>query len=98
MVIDIKAFNEQVYEFLNGLRSKDSSLRYTYRKSNYGGRLEEGYWFYGNKDYFAVSFWSGMDWKNRTPNISFTYSAKGEALLEVNVSDSDVKRNFLKSI
>lgn len=95
-MVDIRAFNEQVYEYLNKLKSSDSTLRYTYRKSNYGGRLEEGYWFYGNKEYFFVSFWSGMDWKNRTPNIAFAYNSKGEALLEVNVSDSDVKRRFVE--
>lgn len=95
-MVNIKDFNEQVYELLNRLRSKDPTLRYTYRKSNYGGRLEEGFWFYGNNDYFAISFWSGMDWSNRTPNIIFSYSSTGEALIEVHVSDSDKKREFVE--
>src|SRR5687768_1028128 len=95
-MVDIKAFNNEVYDFLNEMRTRDTSLRYTYRKSNYGGRLEDGFWFYGNNDYLTISFWSGMDWKNRTPNIAFSFTSRGEALLEVNVSDSDRKREFVE--
>lgn len=95
MSVNIKEFNTQAYHFLNELRQKHSDLRYTYRKSNYGGRLEEGFWFYGNDDYFCISFWTGMDWKNRTPNISFFFLSNGEAQLQINVSDSDKKREFV---
>lgn len=95
MNVNIREFNQEVYEYLNHLRERTSDLRYTYRKSNYGGRLEEGFWFYGNENYFCISFWSGMDWKNRTPNISFVYLQNGEARLEINVSDSDKKRQFV---
>ena len=96
MSINIKEFHSQAYHFLNRLRENQSGLRYTYRKSNYGSRLEAGYWFYGNDDYFCVSFWSGMDWKNRTPNISFFLFPNGEAQLQINVSDSDKKRKFVE--
>jgi predicted ATPase len=96
MNVNIREFNQDVYEYLNHLRERKSDLRYTYRKSNYGGRLEEGFWFYGNENYFCISFWSGMDWKNRTPNISFVYLQNGEARLEINVSDSDKKRQFVE--
>ncbi|HSC54470.1 MAG TPA: AAA family ATPase [Phnomibacter sp.] len=96
MSVNIKEFNSQAYHFLNGLRERQSGLRYTYRKSNYGGRLDEGFWFYGNDDYFCISFWTGMDWKNRTPNISFFFYSNGEAQLQINVSDSDKKREFVE--
>ena len=96
MSVNIKEFNNQVYNFLNSLRAIQTDLRYTYRKSNYGGRLEDGFWFYGNDDYFCISFWSGMDWKNRTPNISFFFLSNGEARLEINVSDSDKKKEFIE--
>lgn len=96
MRVNIKEFHTKTYEFLKELRETHSDLRYTYRKSNYGGRLEDGYWFYGTDDYFCISFWSGMDWKNRTPNISFFFLANGSALLEINVSDSDKKREFVE--
>jgi predicted ATPase len=96
MSVNIKDFHSQAYHFLNDLRVHQSDLRYTYRKSNYGGRLEDGFWFYGNDDYFCISFWTGMDWKNRTPNISFFFLSNGEAQLQINVSDSDKKREFVE--
>lgn len=96
-MINIKSLNSQILHYLEDLRhSRDTNLRYTFRKSNYGGRLEEGYWFYGNDNYLSVSFWSGMDWKNRTPNISFIITSEGQAKLEINVSDSDDKRRFVE--
>jgi predicted ATP-binding protein involved in virulence len=95
-MINIKSLNSQILHYLEDLSHyKGNDLRYTLRKSNYGGRLEEGYWFYGNDNYLSVSFWSGMDWKNRTPNISFTITSEGRAKLEINVSDSDDKRRFV---
>ncbi len=96
MSVNIKNFHSQVLTFLSQLRESNPDLRYTYRKSNYGGRLEDGYWFYGNDGYFCISFWTGMDWKNRTPNISFVFQSNGEAFLQVNVSDSDKKREFVE--
>jgi predicted ATPase len=91
-MIKIIFLNELFYHFL-----ERTNLTYSYRKSNYGGRLDQGYWFYGNETYLAVSFWSGMDWKNRTPNIIFVVTQTGNAYLEINVSDSDRKRDFVKS-
>lgn len=89
-MINIIELSEQVYQYLN-----DTELTYSYRKSNYQGRLDQGFWFYGNENYLAVSFWSGMDWKNRTPNIVFIITSSGTVYLEINVSDSDLKRQFV---
>ncbi|KLT63926.1 AAA family ATPase [Pedobacter sp. BMA] len=89
-MIDILELNEAVFRALDR-----TDLTYTYRKSNTASRLEQGYWFYGNENYFAISFWSGMDWKNRTPNIIFVVTYNGFVYLEINVSDSDRKREFV---
>lgn len=93
--INIIELNSRFDEFLQNRRSLNKDLTFTYRKSNYGGRLDEGYWFYGNEYYLAISFWSGMDWKNRTPNIIFCVRNNGDIWLEINVSDSDRKRLFV---
>ncbi|WP_289044078.1 AAA family ATPase [uncultured Olleya sp.] len=95
-MVNIREFHTEVYNYLKGLRQKESSLRYTYRKSNYGGRLDEGFWFYGNNDYLCISFWTGMDWKNRTPNIAWFFMSNGNCQLEVNVSDSNDKSHFVE--
>ncbi|MDF2432171.1 MAG: hypothetical protein JWP44_1802, partial [Mucilaginibacter sp.] len=89
-MIDIIELNERVFQFLY-----DKNLTYTYRKSNYASRLDQGYWFYGNEAYMAISFWSGMDWKNRTPNIIYVVTQNGNIYLEISVSDSDRKREFV---
>lgn len=90
-MINIVELNEEVYQYLI-----DTELTYSYRKSNYQGRLDQGLWFYGNETYLAISFWSGMDWKNRTPNIVFIITSSGTVYLEISVSDSDLKKQFVQ--
>jgi hypothetical protein len=88
--------HNNVYELLMQMHRNNPDLRFTFRKSNRYGRLEKGYWFHGDDYYVTLSFWSGMDWKNRTPTIVFTILVRsGETYLEINTSDSDEKRRFL---
>lgn len=76
--------------------SRKPSFYFTFRMSNRGNMLEKGYLFDGDEWHLAVSFWTGMDWRNKTPNISFIILFKtGETYLEINVSDSDKKREFI---
>jgi AAA15 family ATPase/GTPase len=91
---DIIEIHEEVLTYLLGVREYQPDLRFSLRRTNREGRLEDGYWFYGNEYYVAISFWSGNDWKNRTPNIIFVILENGQTYLEVNVSDSPVKREF----
>lgn len=97
-MFDVTQVHEDVFsELMKWKNNEDPEMRFTFRRSNHAARMEEGYWFYGNENYLAVSFWTGMDWKNRTPNICFIISSDGEAYLEVNVSDSEKKRNFVST-
>lgn len=93
---NIVELHEALYRRLMELRNRKHNLNFTFRKSNHAGRLEEGYWFYGNENYLAVSFWTGMDWKNRTPNIIFIIDSNGNCSLEINVSDSSAKKEFVE--
>jgi hypothetical protein len=34
-------------------------------------RLNQGYWFIGDDNYLSISFYTGGDTKNKTPNITF---------------------------
>ncbi|MFH7005202.1 AAA family ATPase [Flavobacterium bizetiae] len=95
-MLDLVKVHDEIYLFLIEQRKKNSELRFTFRKSNHANRLEDGYWFYGNEGYLAISFWEGMDWKNRTPNISFIINNIGNCWLEVNVSDSILKKEFIE--
>jgi predicted ATPase len=93
---DIRKIHEQVYKVLIALNQQNDRFTFTFRKSNRAGKLEQGYWFYGTNYYLAVSFWSGMDWKNKTPNIYFVILNDGKTYLEIAVSDSDKKRDFIE--
>jgi len=79
MTNDIRKIHEDVYHFLMDKHNSEG-LNFGFRKSNRANRLEQGYWFYGNEFYLGVSFWTGMDWKNRTPNIFFCGRSKREFL------------------
>jgi predicted ATP-binding protein involved in virulence len=69
---------------------------FTLRKSDSNGRLSRGFWFHGNDNYLAVSFWSGTSWKNRTPNINFLIYPDGRTKLEIDTRDSIAKQLFVK--
>ncbi|EFK60141.1 AAA family ATPase [Sphingobacterium spiritivorum] len=95
-MLNVNIVQNEVYNLLIKHWQKDPSFRFTFRKSNRGSRLDKGYWFYGNEWYLAVSFWTGMDWKNKTPNIIFIiHLESGNTCLEINTSDSDEKRRFI---
>ncbi|UQB69940.1 AAA family ATPase [Epilithonimonas zeae] len=95
-MLDLVEVHEELYLYLLEQRKRNSELKFTFRKSNHANRLEEGYWFYGNENYLAISFWEGMDWKNRTPNICFIIDNEGKCTLEINVSDSTIKKEFIE--
>lgn len=93
----IEDLHEDIFVFLRDLAFKDSDFRFTIRKSDKENRLSKGYYFYGNDDYLAVSFWSGTNWKNKTPNIIFVILPYEDTVyLEISVSDSDEKEGFVK--
>lgn len=96
--------HNKIFAFLESERKTNSQLRFALRKSDLGFKLSEGYWFYGNEDYVAISFWSGFDWKNKTPSISLILKPKkNEYYLLLSFKDSDEKRKtfsnyFLESL
>ncbi|MBI5373521.1 MAG: AAA family ATPase [Sphingobacteriales bacterium] len=95
-MLNPQAIHNEVYDLLKKYWQNDPSFHFTFRKSNRDGRMDNGYWFYGNDEYLAVSFWTGIDWKNKTPNIIFVILLdSGDTYLEINTSDSDKKRRFI---
>jgi len=91
---NIAELHEQIYAHL----IKDESLRFTLRQVNRSGRLDAGYWFTGNEAYLAFSFWKGLDWKNKTPNIYFQVSIDGSASLNFVSYDNDAKVKFFSDV
>lgn len=88
-IIDI---HEAVFSFLTEYRrsrvAEGKNFHFSLRKSNQKNRLTDGFWFHGNENYLAVSFWSGMDWKNKTPNIFLRITKEGKTFLSISTKDS----------
>jgi AAA15 family ATPase/GTPase len=92
--IKIEEIHSIVLGILLNENKKDKSFRFVLRRTNRYNRLSLGYWFYGNEKYVALSFWAGMDWKNRTPSVSFIINKLGECSIEFNASDESEKYQF----
>nr|WP_294861595.1 AAA family ATPase [uncultured Fluviicola sp.] len=90
---NVKHLHDKVFLFLEGMRERENEfeqLRYTFRKDNFGGRLENGYWFFGDEKELIISFWKGENWFTKKPNISVKFEYDKELIfLEVTVE----KRN-----
>ncbi len=90
--------HEELFQFLESKRKQDKEFTYKLRSNNNNGRLDKGYWFFGNDNYIAISFWNGTDWKNKTPNIYLVFLPSGEVNLVFSGRDSSVKADFLQKL
>jgi predicted ATP-binding protein involved in virulence len=90
----IASKHEEILETLLQQRSIDGTLTFKFRSTNRYNRLKKGFWFYGNEDYIAISFWGGMDWRNKTPNI-YIYLDENQIKLQISVSDNEEKEKFI---
>jgi len=102
----IEKTHDQIYQHLLDQRTVNPDFYFTVRKRG-GARLEKGYWFLGNEDYIAVSFWSGSDTINKTANISFIMLPPKskflkrygcDAFIQLTARDSVTKSKFLQTI
>lgn len=91
---NIQEVHEKIYKHLMKKHKQDPNFRFATRLTNRYNRLEQGYWFHGNEHYLVVSFWTGTDWMNKTPNIMFVVTEE-EISLEISVWDSEIKREFV---
>jgi predicted ATP-binding protein involved in virulence len=87
----IHEIHSKVFNLLINEHEKNSQFLFTMRKSNRQRRLDKGYWFHGNENYLSVSFWSGMDWMNKTPNIQFRILKDNECSFIFSAKDSNFK-------
>lgn len=53
-------------------------------------RLNQGYWFIGDDNYLAISFYTGADTSNKTPNITFHMYLSDFYLGSINRSRSPI--------
>ena len=97
--MDIQQIHEEVFVYLHDLylkeKDKGNQFYFTLRKTNRYSRLENGYWFHGNEGYIALSFWSGFDYANKTPNLCYQIFAGGETRLVLVARDNEDKSKFI---
>jgi predicted ATPase len=95
---NIIEIHEHIYAHLI---NNHPTLRFTLRQIDRGERLSKGYWFTGNDNYLAFSFWEGTDWRNKTSNIFFSIDKDGTSWLNFVSNDDDEngkKSKFLKDV
>jgi hypothetical protein len=76
----------------------DPTFCFATRKSNRKNRLDEGYWFLGNEEYVQLSFWNGIDWKEKIYNIGFVVWHHKHFAIELVAQDSDNKKALMEEI
>ena len=105
--MSIEKIHENIYQRLMRIRQEDPSFYFMPRRKK-DARLKKGYWFLGNEDYLAVSFWTGTDTKNKTANISFIVvppkskflNMRGgcSSFVQLTARDSSIKTRFLEKM
>jgi predicted ATPase len=85
--MNIEQIHEDVYSLLATHHNRDRHFLFTLRTLNRKSRLDKGYWFLGDHNYLAVSFWSGNDQLTRMPRIAFAINVDGHTTLEFNSKD-----------
>lgn len=94
----IQKIHEDVLNFLLSYKEEHPDFTFGLRSKNNSNRLKKGYWFVGDENYLAITFWTGRDWKNRTPNLFFRIDKDGNCSFEISVADSQDKIGLAKRI
>jgi hypothetical protein len=94
----IVRLHEKILDHLLKLRKIEQNLYFVPRKINNQQRLDKGYWFIGNEYYLNLSFWNGMDWKEKIHNIGFVVLDDKHTYIELSAQDSDSKTAFLNEL
>lgn len=102
---EVSNIHELVFSNLYNRYKNDKSLLFTVRQKNNKGRLDNGYWFVGSNDYLITSFWSGKDWRNKTPNICLVFlpqnsydrrDGRGDCFIEIVSKSSKENTKFME--
>lgn len=90
--------HERVLQHLLSLRETNKDLFFVPRKINNKHRLEKGYWFIGGDGYVHLSFWNGMDTKEKIHTIGFVVHDDNTSKIELSAQDSPSKAKFLQKV
>lgn len=94
----MKSIHMTCFDVLRDKQKENPSLFFIPRKSNNGGKLDDGYLFIGNDKYMMVTFWDGNDKTEKIYNINFGITFEGAPYIELSSVDNDEKAVHLKNI
>lgn len=90
----MQQIHQEVFDLLMKYHNKNKNFLFTFRKINRAEKLDKGYWFLGNDDYLAVSFWTGTDWISKTPRVYFKIKKDGTSSLELRHADTESHSDY----
>ena len=96
--MDIQDIHEKVFQFLVEKYEVDNDVRFMLRSINKYGRLENGYWFYGNDNTVYISFWDAWDEKANILNIYFQIDIEGNCKLVMSEATNAEKVKLLSEL
>ena len=101
---DFQSIHEEIFDFLQNWSNKSRTSEseetnpYFYMRNQRDERFKKGYWFPGNEDYLAISFWAGGDSQNMTPNVYFEIHKKNGVRVIIVAKDSVEKRTYFEGL
>lgn len=99
---EIPVLHDKIFDFLNSWSENSSSdvvNKFFYLRTRNDERFKKGYWFPGDENFIAVSFWTGGDALNRSPNIFLRIDTKvGGVQVHVVARDSESKRKYFEKL
>lgn len=94
----IASIHQKILDRFIQIRQREPLFYFAPRKINNKNRLDEGYWFLGNERYVHISFWNGVDWKQKIHNIGFVVWDDKRFAIELVAQDNAAKRPLMMAI
>jgi hypothetical protein len=87
-----------LFEWSKRARQENLFNPFFYLRTLEDERFKQGYWFPGNDQYVCISFWTGGDSLNRTPNIYLEFHATKGINLKLIARDSVNKEKYFEKL
>lgn len=101
-VVNPAEIHNQVFDFLaewsDSISASSTENKFFYIRSREDERFNKGYWFLGDENYLAISFWHGGDALNKTPNIYIAVNFRSGIDAYLVARDSENKKEYFEKL
>ncbi|MFN0201867.1 MAG: AAA family ATPase [Bacteroidia bacterium] len=94
----IEEIHEQLFLYLTTYRETHPNFYFLLRDSDAHGRLEKGYWFWGNEEYLMFSCWKGINKQTGGRIIGFVIEKDGTCTLRLSATDDEQKAKIVAAM